>query len=38
MLLQHKTVWMEDPMKLELTLEGLLDKFANHYTTRGVHN
>ena len=28
---------MGHPMRLELTLAGLLVKLANHYTTRGAH-
>ena len=30
----HKADWMGHPMRLELTLTGLLVKLANHYTTR----
>ena len=33
----HKAEWMRHPMRLELTLAGLLVKLANHYTTRGAH-
>ena len=29
---------MGHPMRLELTLAGLLVKLANHYTTRGAPN
>ena len=29
---------MEYPMKLELTLAGLLINLANHYTTQDAHN
>ena len=32
----HKAGWMGHPMRLELTLAGLLVKLANHYTTRGA--
>ena len=32
----HKADWMGHPMRLELTLAGLLVKLANHYTTRGA--
>ena len=32
--MQHKAEWMGHPMRLELTLADLLDKLANHYTTR----
>ena len=32
----HKAEWMGHPMRLELTLAGLLVKLANHYTTRGA--
>ena len=33
----YKADWFGHPMKLELTLAGLLVKLANHYTTRGAH-
>ena len=32
----HKADWMGHPMRLELTLAGLLVKLANHYTTGGA--
>ena len=32
----HKADWMGHPMRLELTLAGLLVKLANHYTTWGA--
>ena len=34
--MKHKAEWMGHPMRLELTLAGLLVKLANHYTTRGA--
>ena len=34
--MRHKAEWMGHPMRLELTLVGLLVKLANHYTTRGA--
>ena len=33
----HKTLWIEHSVRIELTREGLLVKFTNHYTTRGAH-
>ena len=30
----HKAVWMEHPMRIKLTCEGLLVLLANNYTTR----
>ena len=37
--LQHKVIWMGNPMRLELTHKGLIVQFANHYTTWGArHN
>ena len=32
----HKAIWKGHPMRLELTLVGLLVELANHYTTRGA--
>ena len=32
----HKAVWMEHPMRLELTREGSLVELANHDTTWGA--
>ena len=31
--MQHKTVWMGHPVRLDLTREGLLGSVANYYTT-----
>ena len=32
----HKAEWMGHPMRLKLTLLGLLVKLANHYTIQGT--
>ena len=32
----HKAEWIGHSMGLELTLAGLLVKFANHYISRGA--
>ena len=34
----HKAEWMGQPMRLELTRVGLIDKLANRYTTKGAQN
>ena len=34
----HKAEWTKRPIRLKLTLTGLLVKLANHYTTRGAHD
>ena len=31
----HKAVWMEHPIRTELTRDGLLVYLANHHTTKG---
>ena len=32
-----EAVWIGYPMRLELICIGLLDEFANHYTTQRTH-
>ena len=37
-LMWDKVEWMGHPLRLELTLKGLLVELANHYTTRGRYS